>query len=381
MAGAQGRATRAAAGRGDGVGPVSKDGAEDGPLLVFGDATSVHLRRWVQAMAERGFDCVVGTRRPAELAGAREVVALRPGGDGAGWFAALPAVRALARRLRPRWVHGHYVTSYGLWAAACRGVGPAPVVLTAWGSDILVTPRAPGPRGRLMRALVAWSLRRAALVTADARDVLDAIAAYRPAARCEEVLWGADTGFFSPGDPAPGFEIASLRNWEPNYRIAVVLDAAARLRQARPGAGVRVHLLGGGPDGDALRARAAALGLGDVARFTGRVDEATMRATLRRCRASVSVPASDATSVSVLESMACGLPVIASDLPANRQWLPPEALVPADDAAALAQALQRLLDDPTAAAAQGRRNRAVVEARASRGAQMDRMAALYRALA
>jgi glycosyltransferase involved in cell wall biosynthesis len=365
----------------DGVNNDVRVDARAGPLLIFGDATSVHMRRWVQAMAERGFDCVVGTRRPADLPGARAVVALRPGGDGLGWFAALPAVRALARRLRPRWVHGHYVTSYGLWAAACRGAVPAPVVLTAWGSDILVTPRAPGLRGRLMRTLVGWSLRRAALVTADARDVLDAIAGYRPAARCEQVLWGADTGFFVPGEPAPGFEIASLRNWEPNYRIDLVLDAVARLRAARPDAGVRLHLLGGGPDGDALQARAAALGLGDAARFVGRVDAAAMRATLQRCRVSVSVPTSDATSVSVLESMACGLPVLASDLPANRQWLVPEARVPAGDAAALAQALQRLVDDPAAAAAQGRRNRAVVEAQASRAVQMDRMAALYRALA
>ncbi len=365
----------------DGVNNDVSADVRAGPLLIFGDATSVHLRRWVQAMAERGFDCVVGTRRPADLPGAREVVALRPGGDGLGWFAALPAVRALARRLQPQWVHGHYVTSYGLWAAACRGAVPAPVVLTAWGSDILVTPRERGPRGRLMRAVVAWSLRRATLVTADARDVLDAIAAYRPSARCEEVLWGADTGFFVPGEAAPGFEIASLRHWEPNYRIAVVLDAVARLRAARPDAGARLHLLGGGPDGDALQAQAAALGLGDAARFVGRVDEAAMREILQRCRVSVSVPASDATSVSVLESMACGLPVLASDLPANRQWLAPEALVPVDDAAALAQALQRLVDDPVAAAVQGRRNRAVVEAQASRAAQMDRMAALYRALA
>jgi glycosyltransferase involved in cell wall biosynthesis len=347
-------------------------------LLIFGDASSVHLRRWVQAMAERGFEVVVGTRRPAALPGAREVITIRAGSDGLGWVAALPAARALARRLRPRWVHGHYVTSYGLWAAACRGV--APVVLTAWGSDILVTPRATGLRGRLIRMLVKRTLHRAALVTADSRDMLEAIRAYGTPARCEEVLWGADTDFFVPGTPAAGFEIVSLRAWEPNYRIATVLEATAMLRAARPRAGVRLHLLGGGADAEALRSQAAALGLGDAALFVGRVDEAGMRTTLQRCRVSVSVPASDATSVSVLESMACGLAIVASDLPANRQWIEPDWLVPAGDAPALARALQRLVDEPATAAAQGRRNRAVAEAQASRRAQMDRMAALYREL-
>ena len=45
--------------------------------------------------------------------------------------------------------------------------------------------------------------------------------------------------------------------------------------------------------------------------------------------------------------LAIGLAVVASDLPANRQWLgdEPARLVPLDDAAALASALRRLRDD------------------------------------
>jgi glycosyltransferase involved in cell wall biosynthesis len=265
---------------------------------------------------------------------------------------------------------------------------PAPLVQTAWGSDILVTPRESGLRGRLMRALVGWSLRRAALVTADSQDMLAAIRRYLPAAsaaRVEEVLWGADTTRFVPGEPAPGFEIASPRNWEPNYRIDVVLAGFAAFALRCPQAQAVLHLLGGGPDAAALRAQAQALGVADRVRFTGRVDAATLAATLQRCRVAVSVPASDATSVSVLEAMACGLPVLASDLPANRQWLDTGLLLPATAdaqalATALADALQRLFEDPAVAAAQGRRNLARVQAQASQQAQMDRMAALYRSL-
>jgi glycosyltransferase involved in cell wall biosynthesis len=350
-------------------------------LLLFADASSVHTRRWVAEMAQRGFDCVVATRRPAELPGAREVVALRPGADARGWFGALPEVRALARRVRPRWLHGHYVTSYGLWAAAASDAVPAPLVLTAWGSDILVTPRARGPRGWFMRRLVGRTLKRAALVTADAGDVLRAVHGYGTRAALEPVLWGADVERFRPGTPAEGFEIASLRAWEPNYRIPVLLQALQMLRAARPRADLCLHLLGGGPDEAALRAQVAALRLTGCVAFIGRVDDDGLIATLQRCRVSVSVPASDATSVSLLESMACGLPVVATDLPANRDWIDRDWRVPVDDPAALALALQRLLDDPPLAAAQGLRNRCVAELRASRRVHMDRMAALYRKLA
>lgn len=350
-------------------------------ILFFADASSVHTQRWVREIAARGFECVVATRRPAEVPGARDVIPLRPGGDSAGWLLAIPEVQRVARSVAPHWVHGHYVTSYGLWAAA-SGLGPqVPVVLTAWGSDLLVTPRARGWRGSAMAALVGWSLRRAALVTADSQDVLEEVRRYGTRARCEEVVWGADTERFGPGRSAAGFEIASLRSWEPNYNLDTVLRAFARLRAARPQAEAVLHLLGGGPDEAALLALAAELELPEGAvRFTGRVGDAAMLRTLQRARASVSVPSSDATSVSMLEAMACGLPVVASDLPANREWLDAGLLVPPRDASALAAALLRLVDEPEFARAQGRRNREVAVQRASRARQMERMAVLYDAL-
>lgn len=346
-------------------------------ILFFADAASVHTRRWVAAAVERGAEAVVVTRQPAEVPGAREVIAIRPGGDKPGWFLALPEVRRvaadLARRFQPTLVHGHYVTSYGMWAAAC-GL-KVPLALTAWGSDILVTPR----ESRLMRLIVAWSLRRADLITADSMDMLDAIARYHPQAACHQILWGADTDRFVPGTPAEGFEVVSLRSWEPNYNIDVLIEAFARFVQARPAAGARLHLLGGGPMAEALKAQVAGLGLSDQVQFHGRVGDQAMVDAIQRSRVSLSVPTSDATSVSVLESMACGLPLIATDLPANRQWLDAHGgwIVPVRDVAAVSAALQQAHDQPALTAAMGLHNRTLIEREASRRGQMDAMWRLY----
>jgi glycosyltransferase involved in cell wall biosynthesis len=94
------------------------------------------------------------------------------------------------------------------------------------------------------------------------------------------------------------------------------------------------------------------------------------------------VPTSDATSVSVLESMACGLPIIASDLPANRQWLDARGgwLVPAGDVAALGRVLLQAFDQQAQASSMGAHNRALIEQEASRRGQMDAMWRLYQKL-
>jgi glycosyltransferase involved in cell wall biosynthesis len=350
-------------------------------VLYFADAASVHTRRWVAAAVERGARAVVVTRNPGEVPGADEVITLRPGSDKLSWFAALPDVRRVSRelmqRFQPTLVHGHYVTSYGLWAAAC-GL-KLPKVLTAWGSDILVTPR----ESRLMRAVVGWSLHHADLITADSMDMLDEIGRYHPGAPCHQILWGADTDRFVPGEPAPGFQVLSLRSWESNYNIDVLIKAFARLVQQRPEAQARLCLLGGGPQAAELQALAQQLRVHDQVDFVGRVGDQAMVEALQRSRVSVSVPSSDATSVSVLESMACGLPIIASDLPANRQWITPGQggwLVPARDEAALVQALITAHDQAEVRQSMGQCNRARIERDASRRGQMDAMWRLYQGL-
>lgn len=357
---------------------MSQPASQPPRILFFADAASVHTRRWVAAMAERGARCAVITRQPGEVPGAEEVVAIRPGADKAGWFLALPEVRrrarALARRFQPTLVHGHYVTSYGLWATMC-GLS-CPKVLTAWGSDILVTPR----ESRFMRAVVAWSLHHADLITADSMDMLDEIARYHPQAPCHQVLWGADTDLFVPSEPGEDFDVVSLRSWEPNYNIDVLIEAFARFISLRPHAHARLLLLGGGAQRAQLEQRVQELRLLQQVRFVGRVGDAEMVRAIQRSRVSVSVPTSDATSVSVLESMACGLPIIASDLPANRQWIAPGAggwLVPPRDTDAITQALVAAHDHPEQAGIMGGANRERIERDASRQGQMDAMWRLY----
>ena len=341
-------------------------------LALLGDASSVHVQRWAREMQARGWRVSLITARAQAIEGVESIV-LRPVRRSVDWLWRVGEVKRALARLAPDIVHAHYITSYGYLAARARR---QPLVLTAWGTDLLVTPR----QSAAKRWLTAFSLRRARLVTGDSRDLLAVVQQLAPGVPTQLVHWGVERARFAPVPWAdkPALEAVSLRSWEPNYRIDAVVRAFATVRQSYPQA--RLHLLGGGSHEGRLRALVKDLALQDSVQFHGRLHDAGMAAVLARCKLSISVPVSDATSVSVLESMACGLAVIASELPANREWLADEALVPVDDEHALAQCWAGLLGDDGRCAALGARNADRIARDGDRRVQMDAVDAAYRRL-
>ncbi len=352
-------------------------------LCLLGDANSVHVQRWAGEMMARGCQVSLITARPQAQTGVEQRV-LAPVRRTTDWLWRVGETRAHLMALKPDIVHAHYVTSYGYLAARCR-LGP--LFITAWGSDLLVSPQ----HNPMVRTLTGWILRQADVITGDSQDLLEAAQAYSPKAALHLVHWGVDLQRFRPvpwtDKPQDGFHIASLRAWEPNYNIGCIIDAVAALRLSCPSANAQLHLMGGGSLTPVLKAQVADLRLTSCVHFHGRLNDAQMQAVLSRCHTSVSVPCSDATSVSVLESMACGLSVIATNLPANRYWLTlahePEAASCLIDTQGwpqpqrLAQALQALFEQPHLTQRWGCCHRARIEQEGDRQVQMDVMLNLY----
>ena len=74
-------------------------------ILYVSDALSIHTRRWAEHYRDCGVEVHVASFRPATIDGVR-VHVLPTGGLGrVGYFLAVPALRRLARALRPDVVH------------------------------------------------------------------------------------------------------------------------------------------------------------------------------------------------------------------------------------------------------------------------------------
>jgi glycosyltransferase involved in cell wall biosynthesis len=94
----------------------------------------------------------------------------------------------------------------------------------------------------------------------------------------------------------------------------------------------------------------------------------------------ISIPTSDGTPVSVLEAMACEIPVIASDLPSLREWIINNEnglLVDPKDVQGLALLIQEILGDQKKQALFGKRGREIVDQRANHHVEMKKMEGLY----
>lgn len=124
------------------------------------------------------------------------------------------------------------------------------------------------------------------------------------------------------------------------------------LLSAAPALHGDVLLLGDGPLYPSLRARVEADGLTMKVTFIRHADDATLAGHLRDCAVVVlpSSTISESFGISVLEAMAVGKPVVVTQLGTGLDELVRTArsgrIVPPNDAAALATAVNSLLDDP-----------------------------------
>jgi len=185
-----------------------------------------------------------------------------------------------------------------------------------------------------------------------------------------------------PGVPV----IGAISRLHPVKRLGDLLDAVALLAGRHPE--TRVLLVGpfsGGPVIEnchrELRERAEQLGLGDRVIMTGaRTDVPRILAELS---VSVLPSASEGLSNALLESMAAGVPVVATAVGGTPEVVEDGMcglLVPPADPASLAAAIGCLLDSPPLAAALGEAGRRRVEERFGLGRMVEETTRLYRRL-
>jgi glycosyltransferase involved in cell wall biosynthesis len=348
-------------------------------LCLLANAASIHTQRWAVHFSNQGHDVVVLSLTDAQIPGVTvRAVGRDPVRVGkSAYLLALPRVRRALRALKPDIVHGHYVGGYGVLAALS---GFHPLVLSAWGSDVLVVPQ----KNKALKWAIQQSLGRADLITSMADHMTATIRALGVNGACVITLpFGVDTRVFHPnrrqaanGSAAP--LILSTRNLEPIYNVRLMIEALPKVFDESPHA--RAEIIGDGSTRSGLEGRARELGIDHRVNFTGRLPQSEIATRLSRADVFVSTSLSDGNNISLNEAMACGAFPVVTDIPANRQWIDHGRngfLVDVDDPSGLANRVLAGLGQAELRRSAADLNWQIVQRRASWNSAMTVMETTY----
>jgi glycosyltransferase involved in cell wall biosynthesis len=202
--------------------------------------------------------------------------------------------------------------------------GYKPLVTMSWGSDLLVN----AARG-VGRWAAKYTLARSNVLICDCQTVSNAAQQLgMPPERIVAFPWGIDIRHFTPGGDRglrarlgweDNFVLLSTRSWEPIYGIEILVAGFIQAAQANPN--LRLLMLGGGSLQPRIEAMLDKPGMLEFVHFAGQVDYPDLPAHYHAADLYLSASRSDGTSISLLEAFACGLPVVVSDIPGNREWV------------------------------------------------------------
>lgn len=301
-------------------------------VLYFTERDSPHDQRFLRALAEtdhaidslRQFNC-----QPDTPAGVNEISWPEGQPDWSswpGWHGGKRQLQTIIKSTQPDLVHAGPVQGPAYLAALA---GIKPLVTMSWGSDLLVQAK----RSPRMQYATCYTLTRTAVFIGDCQTVAEEAIQYGfPVEKIVKFPWGVDLSLFSPDKAKQAgsvlrrnlgwndhFVVFCNRSWSPIYGVDKLAEAFVRAVQQN--GNLRLLLAGDGPQSDKIHQILAPVN-GKV-EILGWLDHDALPGAYGAADLFVSPSHSDGTSISLMEAMACGCPVLVSDIPSNREWVEP----------------------------------------------------------
>jgi glycosyltransferase involved in cell wall biosynthesis len=226
--------------------------------------------------------------------------------------AAIPVIERMQRNYSFQLIDAHYFYPDGVAAVLLGARFGRPVVITARGTDVNVI-----PRYLLPRKMIQWAASRAAGVITVCQALKDSLVELGvPAERIEVLRNGVDLELFRPVDRQRArHELGLSRKTLLSVGNLVQLkghDIAIRALTLLPDC--NLIIAGAGPERTVLETLAGACGVGDRVRFAGVLAQNELRQYYGAADLLILASSREGWANVLLESLACGTPVVASDV-------------------------------------------------------------------
>jgi len=282
-------------------------------------------------------------------------------------------------KFRPDLIHAHFATEATTEARRLAARFAVPFTFTAHGYDIYSKPPSD------FRDRVCASAGLVTVSQANARYISNNFDV--PLDRIDIIAPGVDTSRFRPrrvGDDFPesfnanGVAVSPLivcvARYHPVKNLVLLLRACSILKDR--GVDFRCVMIGEGSEREAIESVQMELGLDKVVELAGAAEQNQVIGFLQRATISVLTSDREGMPVSLMESGACEVPVVATSVGGVPELIEHEVtglLTPPGDAESFANCAQRLLSDRDLRRRMGTAARRRIEEKFSLPRQMDRM--------
>ncbi len=358
-------------------------------LLLLSDTYSEHTEKWALGLAESGFQIGIFSFNKSSYPWYEHpniTVFFEPDKKinaesnltKLAYFKYVTVLKKIIKQFKPDILHAHYATSYGLVGALS---GFHPFIISAWGTDVMRFPQ----KNFVAKSILKYNFKRANAICATSETIKEYI--QQISIKDVNVIpFGVNCNVFKKKEVVSNyakdnFVIGSIKPLESIYHIDVLIKSFGSIYKTNPQA--RLLIIGEGSEQAALEKLVNELAIQDVVSFTGRIPFNEVSDYFNQLNVLVNISAYESFGVSVIEAMACQVPVIVSDTGGLKEIISNDSLgikVPVGDEASTTQAIEQLIQSPTRCAELGKNGRQLVLEKYSWEVNLQQMIDIYKSL-
>ena len=279
-------------------------------IAVVANANSIHTTRWVTWLRENDHEVTIFSLNEGEDC---VYFGPEPALDRSLIFNLGKNVRKTTKELqakidefKPDIVHGFFLVNHGMYASRIEGY---PKIITAMGSDVLVAPN----ESRLLSWIVKRTIKNSDSIFGPPL-LIDKIKEWNLDAELNENVIGIKTSIFKPAEKTK--TIVFARGFKEVYNPLIVAKAFESLDAKLED--FNFILCGEGP----LKSESERiLSYCKNVQFTGQISEIELAKIIGKAQLVISPALSDSIPLTILEAVASGTPVVASNIQANQKWV------------------------------------------------------------
>jgi glycosyltransferase involved in cell wall biosynthesis len=289
-------------------------------ILLLSDTNSEHTEKWALGLAHRGLQVglfsfnkasydwhqhpnITVFFEPLKKINAESTVTKL------AYLKYVAILKNIIRHFKPDVLHAHYATSYGLVGALTDF---HPFIISSWGTDVMKFPN----KNFVAKSILKYNFRKADVICATSETIRSYI--HKILTKDVTVIpFGIDTNIFKPLSVQSlfndeDFVLGSIKPMEDIYNIDILVRSFARLHSTYPF--LKLLLVGEGGEQTQLKKLSEELGVAKSVVFTGRIPFSEVNKYYNMIDVLVNISEYESFGVSVVEAMACGKPVVVTNV-------------------------------------------------------------------